>query len=332
MEISMKKISEITGFSQATVSNALNNKRGVNKETAARIFAVAREYGYTVESKVTRIKLIIFKNQGLIVSDTHFFSQLIDGVVNESRNQGFETTICYLDKFDPNYTATLNQLLVDGSCAQLLLATEMDQDDVKAFESAAATTLVMDCWLPETCFSAVLINNTDSVQQAVNYLVDKGHREIGYIRGNIRIRNFVERELGYNLALQGAGLPIRPEFSFAVTPTMEGAYEDMLQILKQKSAMPTAFFIDNDTIAFGAIKALKASGYKIPGDISVIGFDDLPYSSILTPALTTVRVSRQELGQIAVRRLLELTRLDGSPRTKTMVCNEFIERDSVRVI
>ena len=98
MKINIKTISELTGFSQATVSNALNNKRGVNKETAERILAVAREHGYLPELKIDNIKLVIYKKQGVVVSDTPFFSALIEGVEAESRSAGYETTICNLNQ------------------------------------------------------------------------------------------------------------------------------------------------------------------------------------------------------------------------------------------
>ena len=94
--------------------------------------------------------------------------------------------------------------------------------------------------------------------------------------------------------------------------------------------MPTAFFADNDMIALGCIKAFEEYGYRVPEDISVIGFDDLPFCEISTPRLTTIKVYKYEMGQLAVRRLIELMK-DGNSKinTKTQVCTEFVERDSV---
>ncbi|MEG1427702.1 MAG: substrate-binding domain-containing protein, partial [Oscillospiraceae bacterium] len=94
--------------------------------------------------------------------------------------------------------------------------------------------------------------------------------------------------------------------------------------------LPTAFFADNDIIALGAMKALCENGYKIPEDISVIGFDDLPFGAISSPSLTTIRVYKQEMGQTAVRRLIETIKNESSIKTKIQVCNTFVERDSVR--
>lgn len=330
MKINIKTISELTGFSQATVSNALNNKRGVNKETAERILAVAREHGYLPELKIDNIKLVIYKKQGVVVSDTPFFSTLIEGVEAESRSAGYETTICNLNQKDPNFEAVRDQLLSDPNCAILLLATEMQEEDMKPFENALAPIVVLDSWFEEMTFDAVLISNTDSVCNAVKYLINKGHKRIGYLRGNIRIKNFFYRDMGYQQALSGAGLPVEQKYTFSLTPTMEGAYEDMKNLLRQQPELPTAFFADNDIIALGAMRALQECGYKVPGDVSVIGFDDLPFGMISYPALTTIRVHKQEMGRTAVRRLIEIMKNNTGVKTKVQVCNTFVERDSVR--
>ena len=93
--------------------------------------------------------------------------------------------------------------------------------------------------------------------------------------------------------------------------------------------MPTAFFADNDMIALGCIKAFQEFGYRVPEDISVIGFDDLPFCEISSPRLTTIKVFKYEMGQLAVRRVIELMKNGGKINTKTQICTEFVERDSV---
>lgn len=330
MKINIKTISELTGFSQATVSNALNNKRGVNRETAERILAVAREHGYLPELKIDNIKLVIYKKDGMVVSDTPFFSALIEGVESESRSAGFETTICNLNRKDPDFEAMRDQLLSDPNCAVLLLATEMEEEDIKPFENALAPIVVLDSWFEEMTFDSVLISNTDSVCHAVKHLMAKGHKKIGYLRGSVRIKNFYYRDMGYQRALGSGGVPMDPRYTVTLTPTMEGAYEDMRSYLKGQPELPTAFFADNDIIALGAMRALQESGFRVPQDVSVIGFDDLPFGTISYPALTTIRVHKQEMGRVAVRRLVEIMKNDCEVKTKIQVCNTFVERDSVR--
>jgi len=330
MKVNIKMLSEITGFSPATVSNALNGKRGVSKDTAEKIFAAAREHGYMTESKIKNIKLVIYKNSGVVVSDTPFFSALIEGIEMEGRSAGYETTVFNLHKNNPEFDTLLYQLLNDQNTAILLLATEMTEEEILPFQHVVAPIVIVDNWFESLTFDSVLMSNTDSVCTAVEYLIEMGHKKIGYIKGDIRIKNFLYREQGYERAVKAAGLEVQSKYAFAVTPTMDGAYEDMKKLLQDGPELPTAFFADNDIMALGAMKALKEFGYKIPRDISLIGLDDMPFCTISSPALTTIRVRKQEMGQTAVRRLLELIKYEKNAKLKIQVCNEFVVRESVR--
>ena len=331
MRVSIRQMSEMTGYSQATISNALNNKPGVNKATAHKILQVAREHGYNAEAKISKIRFIMFSAGGQIVMDTPFFSSLIQGIESECREKGYELTISRIDKSDINNekSNTLQLLLNDNTCAILLLATEMTEDDARCFAGAKAPIVILDSWFPKLSYNSVMINNADSVYYAVDWLITKGHSKIGYLYGSMRIQNFLYREEGYRLALFKHGLKTNPSYEFSLSPTMDGAYDDMCNVLKNDPDMPTAFFADNDIIALGAMKALQEYGYKIPDDVSIVGFDDMPFCSISTPSLTTVQVYKQEMGRVAVRRLIEITKQNNNFFTKIQICNGFAERDSV---
>ncbi len=111
---------------------------------------------------------------------------------------------------------------------------------------------------------------------------------------------------------------------------MDGAYKDMKDYLEKKPKLPTAFFADNDMVALGAMKAMTEAGVQIPGQVSVIGFDDLPFCEIASPRLSTIRVSKQEMGQLAVKRLMEIINDSEGSKLKIQVCTQFVERESVR--
>lgn len=330
MKINIKTISEISGFSPTTVSNALNNKKGVNRKTADKILQIAKEYGYVTESKITNIKLVIYKENGSVVSDTPFFSLLIEGIETESRKNGYEVVLFNLDKQSPDYDLRFKELMSDTSSAIILLSTELTEDAAKAFANLTVPLVVLDAWFEQTNFNTVITNNIDSANQAVHYLIEMGHKEIGYLMGKSRIRTFKFRQLGYERAMADSRLNVNVDYFFALTPTMDGAFADMEQFIGLHRKMPTAFFADNDIIALGAMKALQKHGYKIPQDISIIGYDDMPFCQISVPELTTIRVYKKEIGQIAVKRLIEIMNGDNSVKKKISVCNEFVERDSCR--
>lgn len=330
MKASIRKISELTGFSPATISNALNHKKGVNKETAEAIFKVANEIGYENESRISRIKLVIYKVNGSIIDSSPFFTNLLEGVEMECRESGYEMIVCNLDKRSDSFDQRLDEILGDKTTAVIMLGTEAFDEDFERFKGARCPLIILDSWCTSMDFNGVLINNADSAKNAVDYLIKKGHREIGYLRGKFRIKAFSARANGYNRGLYKNGISVNEKFIVTLSTTMDGAYKEMLAYLEQKPKLPTAFFSDNDMIALGAMKALIEKGYRIPEDVSLIGFDDLDSCEISTPRLTTIRVFKQEMGQMAVRRLLEVIKKGQGIKSKIQVCTEFIERDSVK--
>jgi DNA-binding LacI/PurR family transcriptional regulator len=332
LKVSIKQISEITGFSQATVSNALNHKKGVNKETSAEIFRVAKDLGYIGETMITKIKFVIYKKNGLIIDDTPFFSLMIDGLEKECSACGYELVICNLDQRNSDYEEQVRWILSDASSAVIVLGTELLDEDWEIYKGAKCPLLILDSWSSDMWFNGVLINNLDSSRMAVEYLIGKGHKEIGYLRGSFRIKAFRSRMTGFKIALNNHNLVANSKDIITLSTTMDGSYKDMVEILKTNPKLPTAFFADNDMIALGAMKAMQEFGYRIPEDISIIGFDDLPFCEITSPRLTTLRVNKQEMGQLAVRRMVEMIKHGGETKIKIEVSTHFIERDSVRDI
>ena len=214
------------------------------------------------------------------------------------------------------------------------MGTELGEEDYALFANAAAHLIVLDGWSDRQYFDAVVIANTDSVLRAVDYLIEKGHKQIGYLAGDLRIRNFKDRERGYRQALEDADLEANPTWRVTLGTTLEGAYRDMGAWLDSVSRddLPTAFFAENDVLAVGAMRALNEHGIRVPEDVSIIGFDDLSLGAFSNPPLTTVHVPKHEVGEIAVRRLVGNIRNPKSYTCKTAVSTYFVERQSVREI
>lgn len=330
---SVKKISEITGFSPATVSNALNMKRGVNRETMERIFQTAAELGYSVGSKgIKSIKFVLFRRTGQIIDGSAFHPEVIEGVEQAAKENGLSTLFVRLERDAPDYEEQVNKLAMDLSCGVILLATEMQREDFDGFRQFKAPLVLLDGWCGGMGFDGVLINNSESSGMAVDYLIGHGHRKIGYIGGDFRIQNFRSRERGYRAAMKEHGLEVRPEWCALVGTGLESAYNRMLEWLEKEPELPTAFFVDNDLIALGVVKALTKKGVRVPEDVSVVGFDNLPYSAIAAPALTTIQVHKQSMGQTAVNHLLAVAAGQQDCHCKIQCCTTFVERESVRTI
>lgn len=332
MKVSVRKISEITGFSPATVSNALNHKKGVNKETAESILKTAEELGYRLEEKISKIRFVIFRRNGMIIDDSPFHPAVIEGVERQAKSLGYETVFNHVDINDLEYGTQLQEILSDTESAIVLLGTEMQEEDFEPYTHAKNKIILLDGWSDRYFFDSVLISNTDSAARAVEYLIEKGHRDIGYLRGDFRIQAFRYREIGYKRIMDRYHLPIQPEYIATVGTRIETAYEGMKKYLEETPILPTAFFADNDTIAIGAMQALKERGYDIPGDVSIIGFDNISFGAISDPPLTTINVYKHEMGEMAVRELMRSVEDGKKVKTKIQVCTDFVERASVRNI
>lgn len=333
MKVSIRDLSKITGFSPATISNALNHKKGVNRETAEEIFRVARETGYLSANAVMKIRLLIFKKNGKIIEDTPFFQSLIEGFEEECHRLGYEMVVSRADQREPDYEKQVRDLLHEQGAALVVLGTEMMDGDLKPFCNAPCPLVILDHWSESMQLNAVLINNADAARMITEHLLENGHKEVGYLRGAFRIKGFRSRFVGFQTALRKNKIPYKEEYTVTLRTSLNEAYQDMLQYLEKNPKLPTAFFADNDMIALGAMKALQEKGYRIPEDVSVAGFDDLPFSEISSPALTTLQVPNREMGKIAVRRLAELIEgIAADAVTKTQVCPKIVYRDTVKKI
>ncbi len=336
MRVNIKLISEATGFSQATVSNALNGKRGVNAETAALIQQTAQRLGYLGDSAsaMRKVKFVMFTRAG-IVEDAPYFPAVISGAERSCREQGMEMILVNLDRRRPDYEDQVRMLQSDTVSSVIILGTEMTDEDLPLIQGFKAPVVVLDYWHRDMLFNAVLINNEDCARYAAEYLVRMGHRHIGYLRSNTRLVPFQEREKGFRLGLHEHGLALPEKYIFAVEvkneETMWGAiHEELGRYIKSGEKLPTAFFAEDDTMALAAMKALTGHGLRIPEDVSVVGFDDIPFASLSTPALTTFQVPKQEIGSAAVRRIGELQKEENNVEFKIQVCAHLVERESVR--
>ncbi|MEY8337684.1 LacI family DNA-binding transcriptional regulator [Lachnospiraceae bacterium 62-35] len=334
MGTTIRQISEITGYSPATVSKALNNKGGVNSGTSDVIVKTAKKMGYFQETddKIKRVRLIVYKNYGLNIDEIQFFPLMVDGFQKECQRQGIEVVVSYLDRRAEDFELQLQKLGEDRNTPVVITGTEIMEQDLRYLKNLQCPMLMMDYWHESMEFSGVLTDNEDAMERAVDYLVSKGHGEIGYLKGDFRIMAFRSREFGYWRGMGKHNLTVDRQYTVELPVTMDGACQNMKRYLEAGPKLPTAFVADNDIIALGAMKAMQESGIAVPDDVSVIGFDDMPFSAITIPGLTSMRTSKETMGKLAVKRIIELQCEKSAVRTKTLVCPELVERDSVKNI
>lgn len=338
MALRAKDIAKKLGISATTVSLVLNNKPGVGKKTRERVLNEIETLGYETNIKLKtlaslkNIRFILYKNHGLVVGDTPFFSKLIENIEGEARKNGFNIIITYLNKKSDieGYVKLFNQ--DDNTAGILLLATEMTECDVNSFNGMNLPLLILDNCFYNTDFNCVQIDNIEGVYKAVNHLADNGHTDIGYLHSSVYIYNFKQRYNSFREAVTSNGLDFNPEKVISLEPTIKGSYRDMKLYLEKGHRLPKAFFADNDILAMGASRALKEFGYKLPEDVSVVGFDDMPYCVMMRPQLTSVRVNNASMGIVAVRRLADIINGRTDEPVKILIRTKLIKRNSVKEI
>lgn len=327
-------LAKIAGVSPATISNALNNKKGISPEQRDKILEIAEKYGYKKkENKEQKkvIRFVVFKNNGLVFGDTPFFASLIEGIERESSENGYEIAISHISESDiPKLRELLEPEEVKGI---ILLATEILPENLYILEELKKPLVIIDSYFKPLNYDFILIDNAGGIRKAFEHLHDNGHNKIGYLKSSVFIYNFHYRYKEYKDSMEEHNLVINPSHIYSILSTLEGSYNDMKKLLKERiHDLPTAFIADNDIIAIGAMQALEEYGIKVPDDISIVGFDDMPFSRVSSPKLTTVKVYKKYFGKVAVKRLIDKINNNDNLNTKMEIETKLIERCSVKKI
>jgi len=335
MGVRIKDIAEAVGVSATTVSLVLNNKPGARSELRQRILETAKSMGYSGPRTAAAGTLCLFHiaRHGHTVNRDHdvFISEYIEGLSQGAKLAGFslEIVMFNLSPMEQILEAALEKN-VDGF---IILGTELSPADVQSFSVVGKPLVFIDTYQEFVNFDFVDMNNEDSVFMLLSHLYEKGHRSFGLVKGKIETRNFRLREAGFLEGLHRLGLKENRDAFFLVDQTYHGAYNDMKRILADHPKLPTALICSNDIIASGCLKALAEVGVRVPEDVSVVGFDNLPLAAITDPPLTTIQVSKSQIGKMAVQLLVSRIRGEADvPAVKVLIGGTLIERNSVRQI
>lgn len=337
MSITAKELAKMLNLSSATVSMVLNQKPGISEKTRTLVLETAKAHGYdfsklsaATEHKNGVIQLIIYKKHGAVVSDTPFFSELIEGIENRCKTANFEFQISYFYE-ENDVEEQMGELLDNDRKGLLLLGTELDMEGFEPFSRLPVPLVVLDTYFEDLNCDSVLINNVQGAYRATSHLIEKGFESVGYLHSSYSIGNFEERADGYYKALRHHRISTDHPYVLRLSPSVEGAYEDMTRHLKEGCPVAPAYFADNDWIAAGAMRALKEAGYRIPTQVSIIGFDDMPICAITDPPLSTMEVPKKRLGKLAVEQLIKKINHSTRDVVKIEVSPSLRERYSVKL-
>lgn len=313
---SIVKVAEIANVSVTTVSRVMSGSaHPVSDDTRARVLAAAQALNYSpsalAKAMVTRDTRIV----GVIIGDATdpYFAGIIRGVEDVARQHGYLVIICNSDRqpdIELRYLRALNDYRVEG----VIFAGGglLDEGYLRAIREALevyAERGAVCVSLGKHLFPsyAVLVDNARIVADGVDYLASLGHRAIAYISGPPVLTTTQVRLSGYTLALQALGVPLRPDYVLAGDYTYESGRAAARALAALPAAdRPTAVMASNDLMAIGCLVALKELGLSVPGDLSVMGVDDVATAQFVDPPLTTIALPLHGLGAAGMESLIQL--------------------------
>jgi LacI family transcriptional regulator len=330
--MTIRQIAEIAGVSIATVSRVVNGRGDVSDETRELVQRVVREHGYSVNRTARGLSGGRTGFVGVTVPKVApvFFSSILSGAAEALYEQDMRIVLCPTEHEHEREVSLLDRLMHGTTDGALLVLPEETNDELENLVNHGYRFVVVDPLKPLNArIPAVSAANSSGANQAVRHLLDLGHRRIGAITGPTGWLAPQERLDGYHAALASAGIMPDPEIEIASDFQIDGGIEAAGRLLDLADP-PTAIFAFNDNLAIGTMQVARSRGLRIPDDLSVVGFDDLEWAELMSPALTTVRQPLAEMGRMAVSLLTRLLDNQSFEALHVELATRFIVRGSTK--
>lgn len=333
MSVTIVDIAKKAQVSVSTVSRVLNNKPDVNKETQDKIRAAIKELNYSPSSVARGLVLKRSNIIGYIASDitNPCFPELARGVVVKAKEYGY--SVMFFDAHqDSQVEKEAIQLLRSKQVDGIILSfSEANRDELEKLRNENFPVVQIYRKSSKSTISTIAIDNVSSGYQATQYLIRSGHKRIAHITTGDSTQSGYERQEGYFKALAESGIKVQPSLIQQGQNSVESGKACMDRLLDLENP-PTAVFASHDVMAIGAYEAIWDRGLTIPGDISVVGHDNIELSRLIQPHLTTIDTFKFKLGQASVDLLIEEIETH-TPQNKELVfTSELVIRKSVQEI
>lgn len=329
MSITAKEIAKALGLSPSAVSLALNNKPGVSDETRNIVLEYAEKHGYVFKQLDTpqkrNILFIMYQEYSVALNYHHISMSMLEGISEVCQKYHCILSSETVNSSEESINNCIENIRLNPVDGILILGTSISKETVNRFLTLKIPLVLLDSSLDYVECSQVCINNAQGSYRATDYLIHKRHSHPGYLCSNIRLHNFEERRLGFKEALHDHGLSYSKSIIHELSPSIDGAYSDFMEILEQKQELADCYFADNDLIAIGVIKALLEKGYKVPEDVGVIGFDNIDTNHIFQLSLSSIAFSRKYLGQLAIHQLLHHITNPKQPHIKISIDTRLVK-------
>jgi len=308
MGATIHDIARLAGVSKSTVSRALSGIGLVSEETRCKVLKSAELLNYKpnaiaramVTKKTGNIGFVIYQKHKPVISHP-YYSHILESILEETDLIGYNLFI----SSDQDIRISSGEILMQKKVDGVILASRVDKRIVINFRNQGIPVVLVNNIVDLDDVCCIVNDDYNGTMELMDYLIRKGHRKIGILCGPLEHLSYSKRYNGYIDAYKKHGINIDYQLIKITDSTLMHGYDAMEAPLAAGN-IPTAVFCTNDMMAIGAMKAIKHAGYKIPDDIAVAGFDDIEFSSLVEPALTTVFINKAAIGKTAVEKLKKM--------------------------
>ena len=324
----MSDIAKEMGISTVSVSKALSGKDGVSQEVREQIKEKAAEMGYRYNSIAQNMKEGVSYNIGVVVaerffSDNSFYSDLYQKVVKECSKQGYSSILEIISREDEKQGKLPNMVTfskVDG----LIILGQMKSKYIEKLLDVGMPYIFMDFYDEHNLVDSVVSDSVHGSYLLTNHLIKMGHTKIGFLGDIHATSSILDRYVGYYKAMVQNHLEVRDEWVIS-DRNEDGDYISMCSGI----TMPTAFVCNCDEAAYHFVTELNEEGYRVPEDISVVGFDDFIFARLCAPMLTTFRIDLELMSEVAVSAIIKKVHDENYRIGRKVIGGELVFRDSV---
>ena len=324
----IRDIAKLAGVSPATVSRVLNydQELSVAQETKQRIFEVAEELNYTKHKRANKIgkaviRLVQWYDEAEELADLYYLSIRL-GIEKKAEELNVQVR-----------RETLNELS-DIQVSGTIALGKFDAEQIRQLKEIDENLLFVDFDGMSLGLNSMVVDFDQSVDLVIDHFIRHGHQKIGILSGEEKTKHNLQpiedpRLLVFKLKMKQINL-YRPEFTLTAAFSMEAGKKAMTDFLSKTQELPNALFASSDALAVGAMQAIQSAGLRIPEDISVIGFNDVSVAKYVSPALTTIKVETEWMGELAVSTILDLAKEFSPVPRKIMLGTKLIQRESTK--
>lgn len=305
----IKDVARAANCSTATVSRALASPEKVTASTRERVNRAIAEVGYSPNVAARNLRRSESRTIVILLPDISnpFFSAIINGMEDVAHSAGYQVLIGDCDLDPSRAEAYFSLLPTNQADGIILLTSDVPAVLVQQAHRRPDFPLVMACeFYDDIELPTVCIDNFAAARHAIDYLQSLGHSRIGSISGPLLNPICRERVKGYQTAMKEAGQAVAEPWMREGDFSFHSGYQQGLQLLENAEQRPTAVFCHSDEMAIGVLKAARQLNLDVPGDLSVIGFDNIGFSEYCEPELTTISQPRNDIGQQAMKNLLDI--------------------------